>query len=70
MEVFPGTNFVSPAWRCPKGEVPVYFLYALRQLKKFILTVADDPSYILRANLLWSLLIGVSSPIAFSLAVF
>ena len=39
-------------------------------LKKFILTVADDPSFLLRANLLWSLLIGVSSPISFSHAVF
>ena len=24
MNIFPGPNFVSPEWRCPKGEVSLY----------------------------------------------
>ena len=64
---FPGEQILCPL----HGGVPKERFYCnFRQQKKFILTVADDPSYLLRANLLWSLLIGVSSPISFSRAVF
>ena len=26
VNIFPGPKFVSPEWRCPKGEVPLYMI--------------------------------------------
>lgn len=67
---FPAEQICVPCMEVSQRRGSSVTSVCTETLKKFVLTVADDPSYLLRANLLWSLLIGVSSPISFSRAVF